>query len=560
MGNAQSRREAREAQRKKNNRTWAALGGAGIVLLSGGILAYSLSSPDSHTANPQAIPSSCTTTQRVTVATTDAMAKVLEQIPVDPDDCITLAVSHNSSANDVATQIIKGKSAPNLWIPDSSTRAELALAGKADMVTKSDSLAKSPAVIVSSEETNYPTWNKVLADNANVAMGDPRADSGAFASLMNASVEVSDGETKPNELTSATGLRAQTIGVDSPAQTAQEGMRSVEEGKIASTIATEADFVRYKQDNPDSQLTAQVPDSGTTELNYPMYQPTVGSGTNHTIAQAADKISSFVASQEGKDALEQVGLRTSEGNELADSPAVKVKTLNETDPSVVSSTWRSYLIQSAPLNALVAIDSSSSMGWELGNEGKTRMDVTLESVLAGAQLFPARDSLGVWSFAYDIGEEDGQKTDYREIVPIRNLETDINGTTQRDLILEKAQAIKPYPDSLTGLNDTLLAAFREVKENYETDSTNTVVVLTDGENTDQPDYPTDELIDAIQREQDPENPVYFVLIGISQDANMQALEALAPQIGGEAYSASSAEDIQKIFQQALSVSPDEAKS
>lgn len=557
MGNAQSRREEREARRKKNQRTWGAIGGAGIVLLSGGILAYNLSTGNQPATDPQAIPSSCTSVQRVTVETTEAMSKALKGIPVSEEDCIALVIDHSSTTLETAEQIINGKSAPNLWIPDSSTRAELALAGKAQVVTKSDSLAKTPAVIVSNNNPEEKTWNSALSDAQKIHMSEPKEDSAAFMALINAAAETDSNNADKKDLTTNVGMRAQTIGVDQPIESASDLITDVADNSAPAAIVTEADFYRYKKEHPDSPVKVFVPGDSTNMLNYPMYQPSSGSDANRTINLAADKIKNYLSSDEGKKALQEQGLRDSEADPLNDHSVGTVSPLTIDNSKLISSMWGSYLRQSAPLHALVAIDNSESMNWKLGDTDRTRMSVTKESVVAGTQLFPSRDSIGLWSFAHDIGtDEQGNPTDYKELVPIRGMNEEVDGVEQRDLLAQASQEMQPHPGLSTDLNDTTLAAFKHIKANYQSGSSNVAVIMTDGENTGDSSISTEELIKTIQEEQNENAPVFFLFIGLSEDADMTVLTNLATQIGGEAFSAKSAEDIQKIFQEALSTTDD----
>lgn len=560
MGNAQSRREAREARRKKTIRKWVALNGAGFVLLSGGILAFKLGTGN-QANDPLAIPSECATTQRVNVETTAAMAEVLKNIPVSAEDCIVLSVDSNTGTLDTANQIISGKSAPNLWIPDSSTRAELALAGKAQIITKSKSLASTPAVIATGSENRYKTWNDALEDSDKVKMGEPKQDSGAFMSLLNATAESTQDLVSADQLAANIGLRAQTIGVDGPAQSASDLLQSIHDDQEKSAIVTEAEFVRFKAEYPGSSVKAYLPEGKSNMLDFPLYQPTSGSDTNKTVGLAADKIENYLASDAGKQALNDQGLRAADGRELPENSVGEVTKIKAEDPKTIANMWTSYQRQSAPLNALIAVDVSGSMGWELADTNRTRMDITKESIMAGSQLFPPRDSLGLWSFALNIEEDDqGNKYDYKKLVPIRNLGEDVDGKNQRDLLREAGKSLEPNPNSFTGLNDTTMAAFDEIKNNYETGSTNVAVIMTDGENTDSNSISTEDLIKTIQSKQDKDNPVFLLFIGISEDANMESLEYLASQTGGEAHTANSAEDIQKIFQEALSITDNSAEA
>ncbi|MFW0155428.1 VWA domain-containing protein [Rothia sp. P6271] len=564
MGNAQSRREAREAQRRKNMRKWAAVGGATAILLSGGMLAYYLkgNNTEDKVVNAQSVPTSCATTQRVTVETTPDMAQVLHKIPVNPEDCIVLAVSHDTSVADVASQIIAGKSAPNLWLPASSTQAQLALAGKTELVTKAESLAKTPSVIVTKSSDKYPSWNEALSDVTAVHMGDPSVEPSSFMSIVNATEETANGKASKQALANNLGSRAQTIGVETAAENAQELLSGVVNDTYRSAIVGENDYASYLNEHSDSKLTAYVPATGSGELDYPLYQPaSSGTETNKTVSQAADKITKFISSEDGKKALAEAGLRNAQGDPLEKDSIGKFTNLTGANPDVVAEAWSTYSLQAAPLNALVAVDVSGSMGYKIDGTDQTRMDIAVNSILAGYKLFPARDSMGLWSFSSNMSKDDSGKTvDYKSLAPIRHMSDEVDGRSQRNILLEAGSSLKPIPDNYTGLNDTILAAFQNVKKEYKAGAANTVIVMTDGENHDDNSISTEDLIKTIQSQQDPEAPVYIILIGISPDADMQALQEIASQTGGQAFPANSAEDIQRIFAEAFSFSSQEKQA
>ena len=47
----------------------------------------------------------------------------------------------------------------------------------------------------------------------------------------------------------------------------------------------------------------------------------------------------------------------------------------------------------------------------------------------------------------------------------------------------------------------------------------------------------------------------FLLIGVSDDADMSTLHEIAPQIGGEVFEAETSADIQRVFQDAFGEGP-----
>lgn len=550
-----SRRQQRLEQQKKASRKWIATGAAAVILLSGGAIAYVNMTGDKTPSTPsgQTVPAACSTTQSVTVATTEAMATALKSMPVDEDTCVTLDITTAKTASDVVTEAANESASTNLWIPDSSVRAQLAMAeAKTELTPIAESLAKSPGVVVSEKDTTYSNWLEVLKAQDTVGMGDPKVEAGAFSALMSGISEASSGTVSVEDLTGGSTLRAQSIGVDEPAQNATELLNAVDSGAKDAVVVSEADYAAYAASHSDSGLKATVPGDGSFTLDYPLYQ--ASSSTNTTVDEAAQQIVKFMASEEGKKALAQAGLRTSEGTVVnTDNNVGDYKALVPSNQEILGQMWTSYSLQSAPFNALVVLDASGSMLDNVTGTNKTRMDITVESVLAGSQLFPARDSMGLWKFSRDITTADGKVADYEELVPVRGLEETVDGKTQRELLQEAGAGIAATikPDDQTALNDTLLATFRSAKANYQPGSVNAVVMLTDGQNVDDGSISQEDLIATIQAEQDPNNPVFVILIGISEEADMNALTTIAQSVGGEAHVAASPTDIQRIFAEAL---------
>lgn len=567
VDSSQSRRAVREQQRKKTIRKWAATAAAATILLSGGgVVAHHHVEGENRGTSPsqQALPPECATTRNVTVETTPAMAQVLEKIPVDPEKCITLDVNIGESSEEVLSQAASGSSYAHLWIPDSSTRATLAMAeAKTELTPISDSLAQTIAVVVTATDTpRFHHWTDALADGNAAKMGDPQQNSGAFAAFMSGIAEVSAGHSSPEKLAEGTGLRATTIGVDGELPTSEDLLTQVEKGEIPAAIVTEAVFTRYRAEHGSESLKATAPGSSSAILDFPLYR--TSTSTNSTIDDAAAQISNFMASDEGRQALSEAGLRPTGQEALEDGGALgSVTPLTQTNPEILERTWLSYSMQSAPLNALVILDASGSMLTPVEGTDKTRMDLTVDSALAGSQLFPARDSIGLWKFSRNLALPDGCTADYQKLVPVRGMEEEVtDGKTQRELLQEAGTSISGSIGSTdpTALHDTLLAGFRELKEHYEPGAANVVIMLTDGENYDEGSISQEELISTIQAEQDADEPVFLLLIGISQDANMEALQTIASATGGEAYPALSPTDVQVIFSEGLTqVAAEKAK-
>ncbi|ORC20237.1 hypothetical protein A7979_11245 [Rothia nasimurium] len=549
-----TRRQERLEQRKKDARKWVATGAATLILLFGGTLTYQhLAGTPQDAASVPTIPANCSTTQTVTVATTEPMAAALKTMPVNADTCITLSLVTSKTAQDIVSESAEGAVTTNLWIPDSTVRAQLAMdEASISLAPLAESLASTPCVLASETEFTHLTWLDALKASETVSMGDPREDSAAFAALMGGVAEASAGTITLEELTLGTAARAQSVGATEAIQNANQLLTDVDKGTKKAAFVTEADYVSYTSAHPGSGLTATFPGRSSFTLDYPLYQ-TRSNSNNTTIDTAALHIIDFMDSEEGRAALAHVGLRPADGQNLGNEHGLGAYTaLTPSNQGFLTQIWNLYSLQSAPFNALVVIDSSGSMLTPVAETGKNRMELTIESALAGSQLFPARDSIGLWKSSPKAAQPDGSSASYRELVPVRGLEETVDGKTQREILQETGISIASSvePNSVTDLNATLLSAFKAATANYQPGAVNGVIMLTDGENftggTSQED-----LIARIQQQQNPDRPVFIILIGVSDDAHMELLNSIAHGVGGEAHRANSPADIQRIFIEAL---------
>ena len=187
------------------------------------------------------------------------------------------------------------------------------------------------------------------------------------------------------------------------------------------------------------------------------------------------------------------------------------------------------------------------MGQKASPDGATRMDLTKAAATTAVGLFPEHDALGLWTFARHL---DGDK-DYREVTPVEKLSAEDRGTTQRERLTQDAESLRYIPQGYTGLYDTTLAAYRQVLRDDAPDSLKTVILLTDGMDQDPDSIGLDKLLTALKDEQDPDNPVRILTVGISQDADEGVLRQIADATGGSAHIARSPQDIQEVFVRAL---------
>jgi hypothetical protein len=203
------------------------------------------------------------------------------------------------------------------------------------------------------------------------------------------------------------------------------------------------------------------------------------------------------------------------------------------------------------MRMLAVIDVSGSM-WQEGEGGALPIDVVRDANLAALQLIPPTSDLGLWVFST---EEDPPRH-WRQLVELGPLTEELGDGTRLDALVAETLAL---PDSevrgWTALYDTTWAAFREVKENYDPNRVNSVVLLTDGEDERaadmEPGMDLETLLTQLRAQHDPARPVLVITIGIGPDADMSALVQISEVTGASAYQALDPADLPEIFFRAM---------
>ncbi len=200
-----------------------------------------------------------------------------------------------------------------------------------------------------------------------------------------------------------------------------------------------------------------------------------------------------------------------------------------------------------PMRSLAVVDVSGSMDFPAGQT--TRMGLTTQAATAGLSLFQDNAAIGLWAFSQ---ADDGLLgADYRQLQPTRRLDEDAGGATQRELLAAEFDTMDELVGGGTSLYDTTLAAYESAVESYDPTAVNSVLLLTDGANDDPDSLTQQELIAGLRKAVDPERPVRIITLGITNDADADALEAISEATGGQSYLARSPNDIGKVFADAI---------
>ncbi|MDT0118847.1 VWA domain-containing protein [Kocuria marina subsp. indica] len=362
-------------------------------------------------------------------------------------------------------------------------------------------------VVVARAKTSATTWSAVLQDS-NVELGRPQEDAGTRELVSRALGEAENGRADKAATDEALKFRARTEGDAAPVRSADERLEQLVKHSTAATTASPSPL-----------------------------SPALAAGA----ASGAPPRSATVVSRAEWDAYRS---RNADTELVASTPGDDAPTANDAALQQALAQWQ-HLAE--PFHALVAIDASGSMGEKVDQDGSTRMDLTKAAAATAVGLFPEHDALGLWTFQRHL---DGDK-DYRSLTPVRELSASVDGGTQRDQLSRDAESLTYAPDGYTGLYDTTLAAYREVLHEDAPGHLRTVIVLTDGMNHDPGSISLDNLLTMLKDEQDPDNPVRIITVGISKDADEDVLKQIAEATGGSSHIARTPEDIQDVFVKAL---------
>jgi len=487
----------------------------------------------------------CEGSLTVRLAAAAEVAPVLEQAAGDLEadkvevegDCVDYTVEA-SAPEQVADGLgLDPESAPDLWVPDFTVWVTRVAQEGATPATLSESLAKSPVVVVGQDLQTPASWQEVGMNT--VAYLDPLTSSASTAALLSAFGEMAVTGATETEMGAMMVPLAQRYGAqpDKP-KTVEEVARAAEKG--AQAVMTEQQLVALQATGKAAGFTAAVPKSGTMVLDYPMAALT----TEETKREAGRRLVEYLDGSKAAELLAEHGFRDPQNTPLASGEGLgkgDLDVLPAPDAKTVTDSLRQWAVLTVPSRILAVVDVSGSMDFTDG--GQTRIALALDAAQGALQLFPDNGQIGLWAFSERLGQ--GNR-DYTSLVPIRTL-----GDRQRDALAGALRKLPSMTNGGTGLYDTSLAAVRTLQDDYDPRAINSVILLTDGANDDPGSLSLKELVGTIERERDPARPIQVIAIGMGPDADAKALERIAAATGGRSYVARNPQDIAEVFIDAM---------
>ncbi|MGY2127037.1 substrate-binding domain-containing protein [Blastococcus sp. SYSU DS0617] len=516
-----------------------------VLLLAGGVGWWLTAGDDEE----------CATRSTVDVTVAPELVSLTQELlsepgALDADGCITAEVTAQEPLQTAgALSALDPESLPDVWVPDSSLWA---LRAGGTELTDEGSLGSSPVVLATSQAVadaegwtdEPPTWGQALTTDQDVAVPDLAGSAEGIAALSALRTSLGGDEDADNGVVEVV-LSAARSG--SSEEALEAGGQGAEDAPLVPV--SEQTVYAAHASAADSSLVAVYPSEGSPMLDYPVFRVAAGDGQQQ---QAVDAVVAALTSDEARTAAMEAGFRGAEG---APPPAAgeesgireEAPQPVELDPAEVGGLLARLTSLAAPSRILAVLDVSTSMEAPAGNG--TRATLARDAARTTLSLVPGEYALGLWFFAYElVGDQDWQ-----ELVPIRKLDTEVDGQTQREILDAQAATL---PQRLTpggtGLYDTTLAAVRAARANYDPSAVNSVLVMTDGTNEDDADgISMEALLSTLTAEADPTRPIKVIGVALGPDADISALEQIAEATGGAAYSAVDPTDLQTVLFDAL---------
>jgi hypothetical protein len=516
-----------------------------VALLAGGLVWW-LSGSDGP----------CDTPRTVAVTVAPELGEIAERSLADPIEldgggCATAEVTAQEPLQTVGDLAALEKGAlPDVWVPDSSLW--IGRAGEASLEAVG-SMGTSPVVLATSREAverlgwadSAPGWGEALAGEQPLAVPDLATSAEGIAALSAVRAALGRGEEADNAVVQAVLAAAREGTLTVPDALAA----GVEGGADAPLVpVSEQEVYAGNEGAEGSGLVAVYPSEGSPSLDYPVVR--VGSASRDRTA-ATEAVVRALTSTTARTAALEAGFRDSAGTAppragdatgiRSDAPAAL-----ELDPTAVQGLLSRLTSLAAPSRILTVFDVSTSMEAPVGDG--TRATLARDAAKSTLSLVPGNYALGLWAFAYQL---EGQQ-DWVELVPTRELDADVEGRPQRDVLDEELDTL---PDRLTrggtGLYDTTLAAVRAAREDYDPTAVNSVLVVTDGKDDDDAGVEIGPLLATLRSEADPDRPVKVIGVALGPDAGLAALQQIADATGGAAYSAVDPADLHRVLFDAL---------
>jgi hypothetical protein len=489
----------------------------------------------------------CTEVTELVVVADTSIAPALQELAsdfdADAERCVTTEVRAQDAA-DTAAALAAGGLSAHAWIPDSSvwldrtsaTATSLGL-GAPD-VEVGDSVATTPVVFAAPASdaealAGEPvSWQRVLGGTLPTLLPDPEASAASLAGLL-----ALKGHSSPDDPRQFAGAMI-ALGKSIPASTSAAFGALSSALQPSVVVTSEALIAARNADDSTEPLVAAYPSDGTVLLDYPFVR--IGDGTPAVLDDFE------AALRTATEHFAEAGFRGPDGTGELQAPGVaEAAPAAETvgDGAAQLEILRAWGVLTLRSRMLAVIDVSGSME-EPAENGLRRIDIFQQAAVGAMTKFSGEVEMGVWVFSTARKGD----LDYEDLAPIAPL-ADAGHTQAIGGII---QSLPARLGGATGLYDTTLAAVTRVRESYDPEKVNSVLLITDGRNEDENGISLDVLLAELEKMNDPAKPVPVIMIGFGPDTDLESMQKIAKVTKGAAYSASRPEDLGTVLVDALS--------
>jgi Ca-activated chloride channel family protein len=451
---------------------------------------------------------------------------------------------------------------PEVWIPDSSlwsliasTRPDTA----ALMPSNAPSIASSPVVLALrrpvAQALGWPQrplgWDEVLGafarpdtwaavghpEFARYKMGLPDAtvSTAGLASTLALLDRDADSKLSNQEITTGVAF-TQVVGGAAPDSATFLEDQSDPNSVIAVFPVLERDLAAYTAKNSSTQLVPIYAPTSPIVADFPY--TVLNAGWVDAVRRAtAQQFLEYLESSAGMNTLAAAGLRDPLQG-IRDSAMLPADLGFKSDPaqgralpsaaalSQLITDWTSLQRQS---NILAVLDTSGSMNQGVPGTRLTRLQLLQQTALAGFSLLNTESKIGLWQFSANLTP----RAHYRELVPFGPLSDTVGSVPRAQALAGAVQSLKAGGG--TALYDTAWAAFNAIKDKWEPNDTNAVLLITDGKNEVEGGLTLQQLVSKLGAEVRPDQPVPIISIAVGPEADAAALRQISRVTGGRTF-------------------------
>ncbi len=493
--------------------------------------------------------------------------------------CVEVQVTEAQPAA-VAAQVdgqgsSRGLPAVDAWIPDSGLWVAVARAfplGAQRVQPTGIAVARSPLMIVmpAAAAAQVPAFNNAVGWNfllpgsvggppaalqLRVNLPDPTQSAAGLAALVQMSRMLGSGAAARASLTKFAFSAQSSAQFSDP--TSLAAFVTLADPPLDArpvTVTSEQAVLAYDAARPGQPLAAQYPAGGdpalgTPELDYPY----VVTSTDAAKQKAAREFGTTLTQSFTASAVRYYGFRSANGvgstipaaDGIAQQPMDVARSATPAEAQTVLQAWRKLQIGSRDL---ALDDVSAAMATPAGLGNLTLEQVLVRTANLGLALFPDSTQMGLWEFADNLSGG----LPYKELVPVGPLPDKLGLISRRQQLVQIDDSLRPQANTPAALNQTILAAYKQMVASYQPNFTNAVLVLTPGVGRAPGDMPTASLVRQLRALYNSSKPVELIIVVLGNKANFAEMQQIATAGGGAAYQVTDPTQVVKVFFAAIS--------